>query len=118
MKEIILSLLSILFFLSISSAVEKLELKDQKEKESYSLGYQFGQTLKTQGVDINLDIYTSGIRDALGGKDSSMSQEEIRKTVSELQKRITSGRQKEMKQKAESNLAESKAFLEENRKKG
>jgi FKBP-type peptidyl-prolyl cis-trans isomerase FklB len=117
MKYFLMTLLSVAFLLSICYADEKLDLKDQKDKESYSLGYQFGQNLKNQGVDINLDIYTSGIRDALGGKDSLMSQEEIRTTIGELQKRVMAARQKELKEEAEKNLAESKAFLEENKKK-
>ncbi len=117
MKYFLITLLSVAFLFSVCYADEKLDLKDQKDKESYSLGYQFGQNLKSQGVDINLDIYTSGIRDALGGKDSLMSQEEIRATIEELQKRVMAARQKELKEEAEMNLAESKAFLEENKKK-
>jgi FKBP-type peptidyl-prolyl cis-trans isomerase FklB len=115
MKYFLITLLSVAFLFSVCYADEKLDLKDQKDKESYSLGYQFGQNLKTQGVDINLDVYTSGIRDALGGKDSLMSQEEIRATIEELQKRVMAARQKELKEKAEKNLAESKAFLEGNK---
>jgi FKBP-type peptidyl-prolyl cis-trans isomerase FklB len=117
MKHVLATILSVGFFFGICYAGEKLELKDQKDKESYSLGYQFGQNLKAQSLEINLDVYTSGVRDALGGKDSLMSQEEIRATVSDLQKRIAAVRQKELKEKAEKNLAESKAFLEENKKK-
>jgi FKBP-type peptidyl-prolyl cis-trans isomerase FklB len=117
MKYFLITLLSVAFLFSVCYADEKLDLKDQKDKESYSLGYQFGQNLKSQGVHINLDIYTSGIRDALGGKASLMSQEEIRATIGELQKRVMAARQKELKEEAEKNLAESKAFLEENKEK-
>src|SRR4030042_2167832 len=117
MKYVLATILSIGFFSGVCYAGEKLELKDQKDKESYSLGYQFGQYLKAQSVEINLDVYTSGVRDSLGGKDSLMSQEEIRATISDLQKRISAARQKELEEKAEKNLAESKAFLEENKKK-
>jgi len=117
MKYFLIILLSVAFLFSVCYADEKLDLKDQKDKESYSLGYQFGQNLKSQGVEINLDIYTSGIRDALGGKNSLMSQEEIRATIEELQKRVMAARQKELKEKAEMNLAEGKAFLNENKKK-
>ena len=117
MKHVLVTLLSIAFLFSVCHAQEKLELKDQKDKESYSLGYQFGQNLKFQGVDINLDVYTSGIRDALGGKEPKMSQEEIRATISELQKRVTAERQKELKEKGAKNLEESKKFLAENQKK-
>ncbi len=64
----------ILFLASQIGAQETPSLKDQKDKESYSLGYQFGQNLKFQGVDIDLDVYTSGIKDALGGKEPQISQ--------------------------------------------
>ena len=46
-----------------------------------------------------------------------MSQEEIRATISELQKRVTAERQKELKEKGAKNLEESKKFLAENQKK-
>jgi len=117
MKQVFTILIGVGLLLSICSAGEKLELKDQKDKESYSLGYQFGQSLKIQGVDVDLDVYTSGIRDALGGKEPLMNQEEIRATIAELQKKAMATRQKEMKEKAEKNLAASKVFLEENKKK-
>lgn len=117
MTRVLATVLSISFFFSICYAGDKLELKDQKDKESYSLGYQFGQNLKAQNVEINVEVYTSGIRDSLGGKDSLMTQEEIRTTISDLQKRIAAVRQKELKEKAEKNLSESKAFLAENGKK-
>ena len=98
MKQIII-LLSVVFVFSISFAEERLELKDQKDKESYGLGFQFGQNLKFQGVAINLDVYTSGIKDALGGKEPQMSQEDICATIMELQWRITAARQTEIKEK-------------------
>ncbi len=46
-----------------------------------------------------------------------MSQEEIRTTITEVQKRAMAAQQKVLKEKAEKNLAESKVFLEENKKK-
>ena len=117
MRFIMPTIFSVLLMFNICFAQEKPELKDQKEKESYSLGYQFGQSLKLQGVDIDLDVYTSGIRDALGGKEPRMKAEEIRATVAELQKRVAAVRQKELGEMAVKNLAEAKVFLAENGKK-
>jgi FKBP-type peptidyl-prolyl cis-trans isomerase FklB len=117
MKRLLASIFIICFLFSICAAGEKPELKDRKEKESYSLGYQFGQSLKLQGVDIDLDVYGSGIRDALGGKEPRMKAEEIRATVSEIQKRVAAERQKELRETAAKNLADGKAFLAENKKK-
>jgi FKBP-type peptidyl-prolyl cis-trans isomerase len=112
-----LSILGVFVMCSIGLAEEKQKLTDRKDKESYSLGYQFGQSLKDQGMEINLEVYASAIRDALAGKDPLMSQEEIRSTVGELQKRLMATRQKEMKEKGEKNIAEGKAFMEANQKK-
>ena len=117
MKYLLTTLLSVAFLFNVCHAQEKLELKDQKEKESYSLGYQFGHNVKAQGVDIDLDIYTSGIKDALGGKEPQMSQEEIRSTIRGLQQRLQAARQKELKEQAEKNVEEGKKFLAENQKK-
>jgi len=117
MKYVLSTIISIGLLFTFCFGGEKLELKDLKDKESYSLGYQFGQSLKAQGLDINLEVYTSGIRDALGGTNPLLSQDEIHKTISELQKRIMTARQKELKEKAEKNLSEGKVFLEENKKK-
>ena len=117
MKYLLVTILSVFFVFSICSAAEKLELKDQKDKESYSLGYQFGQSLKIQGVEINLDVYLSGIKDFLDGKQPAMTPEEIRTTISELQQKIMALREKELKDLAEKNLGPSMTFLEENKKK-
>jgi len=113
MKHLLTIIFSIAFLFSVCHAEEKLKLKGQKDKESHSLGYQFGQNLKAQRFDINVDAYASGIRDALGGKEPLMKPEEIRSTITELQKRITAAPE----QKAAKSPADGKAFLERNKKK-
>ena len=52
-----LSILGVFVMCSIGLAEEKQKLTDRKDKESYSLGYQFGQSLKDQGMEINLEVY-------------------------------------------------------------
>jgi hypothetical protein len=55
MKYVLSTIISIGLLFTFCFGGEKLELKDLKDKESYSLGYQFGQSLKAQGLDINLN---------------------------------------------------------------
>ena len=43
MKHVIAGIFSIFFLISVGLAAEKPELKDRREKESYSLGFQFGK---------------------------------------------------------------------------
>jgi FKBP-type peptidyl-prolyl cis-trans isomerase FklB len=117
MKHLITTIVGIAFLFGVCYADEKLELKDQKDKESYSLGYQFGQNLKNQGVDLNPEVYTSGLKDALGGKEPQIKPDEIRSIVTNLQQRLMAEQQKKYKELAAKNLSQSKAFLEENKKK-
>jgi len=116
-KHILAAIISTGLLFGVCSAADKLELKDQKDKESYSLGYQFGMSLKMQGVDINLDAYASAIRDALGGKEPRMSSEEMQSTVMGFRQRMADAQQKALKDQGEKNLAEGKSFLAENTKK-
>ena len=44
------------------------QLKDQKDKVSYSIGMQIGFNLARQKVDINPDILAAGIKDSLADK--------------------------------------------------
>jgi FKBP-type peptidyl-prolyl cis-trans isomerase FklB len=117
MKYVLGTILSIGLLFGACFGAENVELKDQKDKESYSLGYQYGQNMKAQGVSLNLEVYTSGIKDALVGTKPLLSQEEINKTVLEFQQRIVARRQKELKEKGEKNLPEGKRFMEANKKK-
>ena len=117
MKYILAAILSIGFLFTLCFGAEKVELKDQKDKESYSLGYRFGQNLKYQGLPINLEVYTSGIQDGLEGTKPLLSEEEIKQIISEIQSRAMAIRQKELKEMAEKNLSQGKVFMEENAKK-
>ena len=117
MKKTLIIIVGMFLFASLSWAKEPPPLTGQKAKESYSLGYQFGQYLKERELEIDLKLYTSAIKDALGDKKPRLSKDEIRQTIAELQKKVAAAEQKELEKKAAKNLADGKAFLEENKKK-
>ena len=117
MKWLLMFFVSAVLLFGVCFAGEKPELKSQKAKDSYSLGYQYGETFKKQGMEIDMDVFTAGIRDALEGKEPGMSPEEIRETISSLQKRAFIAQQQRLREQAAKNLEEGKAFLAENAKK-
>jgi len=117
MKHLMTIILGMTFLFGVCYADENSGLTDQKDKESYSLGYQFGQYLQLQGVDIDLGVYTSAIKDALDGKEPLMSKEEIRAIIKGLQQRVEAAGELRLKEKAAKNLEEGKRFLAENQKK-
>ena len=92
-------------------------LQDENDRVNYSIGHQIGGDFKRQGVEIRPELVVKGIEDALSEADSLMSPEEMNKTLMDLKKRIVTAQREERKQASQKNLAEAKAFLEENAKK-
>ena len=88
MKKTLTIIVGICLLASLCWAKEQPSLTSQKAKESYSLGYQFGQYLKERGLEIDLKLYTAAIKDALGEKNPRLTKDEIRLTIAELQKRV------------------------------
>ena len=117
MKRVFIVFVSVVSLLGVCYAGEKPALKDQKKKDSYSLGYQYGETFKKQGMEIDLEIFTAGIRDALEGAKPGMSPEEIRETIKSLQQRVFIAQQQQLREQAAKNLEAGKAFMAENAKK-
>jgi FKBP-type peptidyl-prolyl cis-trans isomerase FklB len=117
MTRVILALLGVGLLVSVCVADEKPEIKDQKDKISYSLGYRVGGDFKRQGIEINPALIMQGIQDALTGAEPHMTTQEMRQIMMELKRKIVAKHRQERQQAAEKNLAEAKAFLAENGKK-
>jgi FKBP-type peptidyl-prolyl cis-trans isomerase FklB len=93
------------------------ELKDQKEKVSYSIGLDIGNTLKRQMIDVNADLLNRGLKDGLTGTKPLMTEEETKETMAAFQKDMLAKQAAVKKEQGEKNVAEGKKFLEENKKK-
>ena len=103
--------------LSFCTPEKKIELKDDKAKESYSVGYQFGQNLKKMETDLDANVLSAAIRDALSGKESRLSDEEMRAALTNLREKTVASMQASAKEQAQKNLAEGQKFLAENKTK-
>src|SRR5215510_9170094 len=88
------------------------QLKDQKDKVSYSIGMQIGFNLGRQKVDINPDILAAGIKDALAGKPQLTPDQ-----VKDIMARCEKDMEQKQKELGEKNKTEGEKFLEENKKK-
>ncbi|MGE5237316.1 MAG: FKBP-type peptidyl-prolyl cis-trans isomerase [Chloroflexota bacterium] len=117
MRKMLVSLLALGLIAGAAQAQEKLQIKDDKDKVSYSVGYQIGGDFKRQHLDLNPDALMQGIKDALAGATPVMTPQEMNQTLMELKTKIVAAQQEERKKMGEKNLAEGKAFLEENAKK-
>jgi FKBP-type peptidyl-prolyl cis-trans isomerase len=96
---------------------QPVELKDEKAKESYSVGYQFGQNLKKMQTDLDAEVLSAGMQDALKGEESRLSDEEMRASLTNLREKSMAAMQASLKEQAEKNIAEGEKFLAENKTK-
>jgi len=99
------------------SAEEAPKLANQKDKVSYSIGMDIGNNLKRQSLDVDADMLARGLKDALSGGETLLSDEEARETLAALQQELREKALERRKQDAEKNKKEGEAFLAENGKK-
>jgi len=95
------------------AAEEKGGLKDQKDKASYCIGINIGNSLKQQSLDLNPEKVAAGIRDVLSNTKPLLTEQEIQATLMEFQKQVLGQRA----EKAKKNKSDGEAFLAENKKK-
>ena len=88
-----------------------------KDKISYSIGYQMGETFNHQGVSFNLPILFKGIEDAVAETNPQMTPEERQAALSILKRDLVLAQQQKQRERADKNLAASKEFLDVNGKK-
>ena len=116
MKRLIICI-STVALASVCLAQDKPQLKDQKEKASYSIGYDIGSTFKKQNIELNIDALMAGLKEGLAGKDGTLSKEEREKTLEAFQKEMMEKQVAASKEAAAKNAAEGEKFLAENKKK-
>jgi FKBP-type peptidyl-prolyl cis-trans isomerase FklB len=88
-------------------------LKTDKQKFSYSAGYQIGQNLKRQNLDLDSKTFSQGAQDAITNAKPRLKPEEMQAAFQAQQK-------KDMEKQAaaaKKNLDAGQAFLEANKKK-
>jgi FKBP-type peptidyl-prolyl cis-trans isomerase FklB len=112
MKRSILIVSASLLALPLLGQEKSPQLKDQKEKVSYSIGMQIGFNLARQKVDINPDILATGIKDAIAGKPQ-LTPDQVKDIMAQFEKDM----EQQQKERGEKNKTEGAKFLEENKKK-
>ena len=117
MKHQWIAILGILFLAFQVSAEENLVLKNQKDKVSYIIGMEIGKTFKKQSIDIDADILTRGIKDAISGEKPLLTEQEIQETMAAFQKEAMAKQVELAKALGEKNKREGEAFLVKNKEK-
>jgi FKBP-type peptidyl-prolyl cis-trans isomerase len=92
-------------------------LKTPKDKFSYALGMNLGTSLHKQAVDVDPSIVAQGLRAALAGGKTLMTQEEAQTALMEVQNELRKKQQEKIQVAGEANKKEGEAFLAANKAK-
>jgi len=119
MKRFIFIVSASLLALPLFGQEKSPQLKDQKDKVSYSIGMNIGfsfgkqnEALKRLDSALNPDVFVAGIKDAIAGKPQ-LTTEQVKDVLAQFEKDMD----QKQKQAGEKNKTEGAKFLEENKKK-
>ena len=115
MRRVLIIMLGIGLLAPPCRAADEPAPADRQTRESYSLGYEFGNNIRKQGVDVNLDALLSGVRESLAGKTPALTPAEMDDTLKQLRNRLLIIQSRRVEAQAAKSLKEGQAFLEQNR---
>ena len=87
-------------------------IQTTRQKVSYGIGLNIGTQMKSQSVELDVDLLTRGIKDGLGGKPQ-LTPQQIQEAMIAFQKELEAQKAKEGEAQAEAG----KKFLAENKTK-
>lgn len=99
-----------------AAAQDDAALKSPKEKHSYALGVDLGNTLRKMSVDVDPDAFNKGLKAALSGGKTLLTAEEIRASLAELQAEAKRKVMLAAQTASENELKVAQAFLAENKR--
>ncbi|MFH0764971.1 MAG: FKBP-type peptidyl-prolyl cis-trans isomerase [Calditrichota bacterium] len=98
-------------------AAKQIKLETQMDKVSYAIGLDIGRSFKEQTMEINADALVKGIRDALAGGATLMTDEEVKTAMETWQEDMMNKMDPDRKDNAGMNKTEGETFLQENKTK-
>jgi FKBP-type peptidyl-prolyl cis-trans isomerase FklB len=91
------------------------ELKTAKDKFSYALGMSLGANMHKQSVEVDADILAQGLKAALAGGKTLMTEDEAKTAIMEVQNDLRKKQVEKMQALGEANKKEGDAFLAANK---
>jgi FKBP-type peptidyl-prolyl cis-trans isomerase FklB len=74
-------------FATTAVGAETSTLTTEKQKFSYTIGFQIAQNIKSKGLDIDAKALAQAIEDVLGGKQPQLSMEDMRAAMASFQRK-------------------------------
>ena len=92
-------------------------LTTTKQKASYAIGMNWGTGLHRQSIDVDSAALVQGMKDALAGGKTLLTEDEARTALMQLQKEMQEKQQAKAAQEGDANKKEGDAFLAANKSK-
>ena len=119
MNRIFASLAGIFFTtsaLTFADETEKSNFENNRQITSYSLGVQTARTFVKDDVDIDIDLFMKGLKDASSTKPLLVTEEKLRSILNGFQSDLRRNLKTKHTLAAAENIRSGKKFLEENKK--
>jgi FKBP-type peptidyl-prolyl cis-trans isomerase len=94
-----------------------LALKTDKDKQSYAIGMNIGATMRRQSVDVDPTILARGLKDALAGGKTLLTEDQAKAVMTSLQAQVRKAQEEKAQVAADTNKKDGDAFLAENKSK-
>ena len=92
------------------AATDVNDFKTEMEKVSYIIGTQFISQLKTQGIEVNVDLLIRGIRDTLAGEKSPFNEQQQKQIMMSFQQQLIAKLRAKQEKEAMEKLGEENAW--------
>src|SRR5688500_16361281 len=86
-------------------------LESQKQKASYGVGMNVGKSFRSDLIDLDIDAFMSGFKDALEGKESAIAVADLEKAMADLRADVS----KKSEERATANKKAGEEFLAKNK---
>ena len=97
-----------------TTTTKPLVLTTDKDKQSYAIGLNVGQSLHRDGIVVDPKIVARGIQDALAGGKLLLTDDQVKTVLTELGKQVRQEQEAKRQAAAETNKKEGAAFLAAN----
>jgi FKBP-type peptidyl-prolyl cis-trans isomerase len=92
-------------------------LTTAKQKASYAIGMNWGSGLHKQGIEVDAAALIQGMKDALGGNKTLLTEDEARAALMQLQSEVQAKQQEKTLQEGAASKKEGDTFLAANKSK-
>ena len=114
MKKLTATLVIAAAMMTACNTNAKVHLKNDKDKQSYALGFSAGSSLLGYKGDLNWDVLVKGVKDANAGKQA-LTNEELSQFLNQFQTQQAKKQQQRALAISQKNKAEGDKFLAQNK---